>query len=1000
MAMIFIFITSVSTTVINSPMAGQTQKHMTIFDSIGEMASGMAYIHVAIPLNLSTFHIQAEILGKYLFQLSRVVDNDTLKDGFLASIREIAKFGMTKLQRIKNRVTHLDNILPFDGDLTRRARMTHISSFIEDEVIDYEGILDNRVKDPITMDQILTDPNTLKATHEIVLKRKIDSLKAEAEAFFKAARDNNLGRFKRAALDSVYVSQIQLFADLQQLQKQHIRLRQTQKQILDNTVSTEQKLNDITNKQWHAGMDNYEKTTDIYDILHKDLDAFRTHLAKSFQDFDILPHNQRSLDASDYYIQHDQFIDTHNDTTTQPQIYNKTALKSHLAQAYTEYKNATVMANNYQLQNNISDTHLAQPTNNTLTFLDLIAELDSPNEPEYYEDTVDTEYDYDYNDTTFFSKHRSKRFDYKIDTADMLIPDNITLQLILDYHNLQIEVTDLIITTIADIRYNMDIHRRYKKYKQLQNTGKAAEFFSMDQILKSIPNSTRSDSNDTNDTNNRHKRAVPIVAMAIIAGVLGTFLGMYNTWEIQNLKARLNEMDKNHNLLVHVTQRQEEQINRITENMNAICALITMMAKNNPTLIAEQISSQISLFETRLTMATNAVQQLQHRRLAIDMLDTQQLTEMHNAVLNVAKERGYHLMPERISDYFQIEVSYLRKGDDILIMMHVPCIIHDQLLTVYKYVPLPFPIPKFLTTDSATIADLISGRSSNRSQIDRQDMDALIIIPEMEMIAVGRSDKFKVLSQADLAACIKRNKIYLCEKHQVLHTNLQASCLGSIYSNYEQGIKENCKLERRKLKETVYQLSPTDHLVFTPQPYNAKIECRNGSSFPVYLTQVHKLTVPEDCKINLKSHTITSDYNIRVSPPALDVPWTLDPMQLPANILLDAAIIDRKISELDINLKNLLNETSQRTNFLAMLNTGLGSPFTYPWFIWVALVAGAAALILLVGWCVLNKIQERKYQKNLQTPVLQMVPQDPNNPNPNQHTQPPKQGLYPPTYNL
>ncbi len=130
------------------------------------------------------------------------------------------------------------------------------------------------------------------------------------------------------------------------------------------------------------------------------------------------------------------------------------------------------MANDQQQQNNNSDTHIQQPIDNTLKFLDLIADLDSQREPDYNEDTVDTAYDYDYNDTTFFSKRRQKRFDYKIDTTDMLIPDNITLQLILDYHNLQIEVTDLIITTIADIRYKMEIHRRYKKYKKLKTTGK------------------------------------------------------------------------------------------------------------------------------------------------------------------------------------------------------------------------------------------------------------------------------------------------------------------------------------------------------------------------------------------------------------------------------------------------------------------------------------------------------------------------------------------------
>ena len=153
----------------------------------------------------------------------------------------------------------------------------------------------------------------------------------------------------------------------------------------------------------------------------------------------------------------------------------------------------------------------------------------------------------------------------------------------------------------------------------------------------------------------------PLIILAGIAGVLGTFMGMYNTYKIRVLKTRLNEVEKNHNLFVHVTQRQEEQINRIAENMNAICALIQMMIKYNPTLISEQIASQINLFETRVTVATNAVQQLQHRRLAVDLLDTHQLDEMHKAIAAVAHDRGYTLMPERISDYFQIEASYLRK---------------------------------------------------------------------------------------------------------------------------------------------------------------------------------------------------------------------------------------------------------------------------------------------------------------------------------------------------
>jgi len=48
----------------------------TIFDEIGQMAAGMAHIHVAIPLNLTTFTDQADILADYLSKLSKVVDPD------------------------------------------------------------------------------------------------------------------------------------------------------------------------------------------------------------------------------------------------------------------------------------------------------------------------------------------------------------------------------------------------------------------------------------------------------------------------------------------------------------------------------------------------------------------------------------------------------------------------------------------------------------------------------------------------------------------------------------------------------------------------------------------------------------------------------------------------------------------------------------------------------------------------------------------------------------
>ena len=537
----------------------------------------------------------------------------------------------------------------------------------------------------------------------------------------------------------------------------------------------------------------------------------------------------------------------------------------------------------------------------------------------------------------------------------------------------------------------------FQQQLQIKLAGtKIKEFFTVNEIFLNIPNST-------SVPGHRVKRVAPLVVFGAISGVLGTFLGLYSAYEVEQLKKSLNEQGKNHNLLVHITKRQEERIHRIAENMNSIVQLIKMMIDYNPALIAAHINTQLDLFESRLGRVAMAVQQLQHRRLSTSVLDTSQLTELHKSVSEVAKARGYVLMPERLSDYFQLEASYLRQGEDVLIMLHVPCVNKDQMLTIYKYIPFPYPLQSSIEQENITIAEMLSQREGQfntvkHNKILDQEIDSLIIIPEAEMIAVGRGDKYKILTQGDLDNCIKRNRVHLCERHQVLHTDLANSCLGSIYTRNEQGVRNNCKLQRKRMRETVYQLSATDHLLFTPSPYLTRIDCKNGSQFPLYLAQTTHLHVPEECSVVLKSHFIQSDFNIRISPEPLHIPWQWDPLTLPADLLLDAAVIDRKINSVKYNVNKLLNETGTKTDFEKMLNDRFYNPTFFPWFVWVSILASAAAFLLLIFWYCYNLKQQRQYNQLATQPPIELInipnlPQIPNtsaptNPKPDENINP------------
>jgi hypothetical protein len=70
----------------------------------------------------------------------------------------------------------------------------------------------------------------------------------------------------------------------------------------------------------------------------------------------------------------------------------------------------------------------------------------------------------------------------------------------------------------------------------------------------------------------------------------------------------------------------------MNKNLRAIVKVIDLMAEYNPGLLQLKISEQLDIFEDRVTVITNTIQQLHHHRLAIDILTPEQMEIMHKAV--------------------------------------------------------------------------------------------------------------------------------------------------------------------------------------------------------------------------------------------------------------------------------------------------------------------------------------------------------------------------------
>jgi hypothetical protein len=72
-----------------------------------------------------------------------------------------------------------------------------------------------------------------------------------------------------------------------------------------------------------------------------------------------------------------------------------------------------------------------------------------------------------------------------------------------------------------------------------------------------------------------------------------------------------------------VTNQHEDDIQDPSNYVQIIMEVIHLMAEYNPGLFMMQIGEQLDTFKYRVTVLVNAVQQLQHRQLAIDLLTPQ-----------------------------------------------------------------------------------------------------------------------------------------------------------------------------------------------------------------------------------------------------------------------------------------------------------------------------------------------------------------------------------------
>jgi hypothetical protein len=431
----------------------------------------------------------------------------------------------------------------------------------------------------------------------------------------------------------------------------------------------------------------------------------------------------------------------------------------------------------------------------------------------------------------------------------------------------------------------------------------------------------------------RGAKAVIGVVVSIIAGALiGTYLGPYSQQQI-NAIPLARDMD----LLLHINDQHHELLSNLEKRVNLAFAVIRESRReygslDNHITIWNAVIRQL---EHRLDQFTSFVSHLQDRRLSPTWFTKQQLKKIHEDVLAHAKRNSLTPLPVHLSDYFQLDVSYVKTQDYLTAIIHVPASATPTTFKVYRYIPFPIPF-----------------NNNHILQIHAQD----------DIIAVGPNNAHKILSQSQLANCHKHYQKYICESPLITHTSFSSSCVGSLMDHNHIGIQNHCSLHTFPSQEMVFQTATNSFAIYSPDTFTGRGHCLNGTSMSALISRITKVQVPSGCSLTLRHHVITVPVNVIAAgqPWVQQTKWdTLDiPKKLFANEIKRRNDIQRLFAE-DDEVRSVV-ESQLNTSLVYLQNahetiakdaeTISSSVYNHQYYI-IALAAVASTLFLILCVC-------------------------------------------------
>lgn len=307
----------------------------------------------------------------------------------------------------------------------------------------------------------------------------------------------------------------------------------------------------------------------------------------------------------------------------------------------------------------------------------------------------------------------------------------------------------------------------------------------------------------------------------LLLGTVGTIFGWMTTSEIHHLQAQQQDTYKDlHNLQTRL-QTLGEQFRTFAYAEEELARAIDTYKET------QEFQHLASQFLHVTDSFARGLDQLNHQRITPDLITFHQLLQAWPKLLDIAQQQEHQLPVLHPRQLYQLPAFFSTTTDGISIILLIPLV--QQHFQLYRIEHFPW----VLTND-----DIVQP-----------------IIPRFQADFLAYNSKTNdhlLLTAQDLLSAQKIQAVPVLQSNIYFFKSLSQTCEGSLFSNNQRAVKENCDLVTTSLRWKVVQLSPTSFLIFSRLTLHFKLICPNSSTTNS-IRGVHRLHIPTECHL-------TSDF--------------------------------------------------------------------------------------------------------------------------------------------